>query len=84
MESLCKAFLAETVERIAKNRCVIEATPVLRRMLRERLNSELFRNVSVHEFYRLKAFITLERVNTITKIRCSGVVNFDCMQMTLL
>ena len=26
--------------------------------------SELFRNVSVHEFYRLKALITLEQVNT--------------------
>ena len=30
----------------------------------ERLNLELFRNVSVHEFYRLKALITLEQVNT--------------------
>ena len=30
----------------------------------ERLNLELFRNVSVHEFYRLKAFITLEQVIT--------------------
>ena len=28
----------------------------------ERLNLELFRNVSVHEFYRLKALITLEQV----------------------
>ena len=30
----------------------------------ERLNLELFRNVSVREFYRLKAFITLEQVIT--------------------
>ena len=30
----------------------------------ERLNLELFRNVSVDEFYRLKALITLEQVNT--------------------
>ena len=29
-----------------------------------RLNLELFGNVSVHEFYRLKALITLEQVNT--------------------
>ena len=29
-----------------------------------RLNLELFRNVLVHEFYRLKALITLEEVNT--------------------
>ena len=28
------------------------------------LNLELFRNVSVHEFYRFKALITLEQVNT--------------------
>ena len=42
-----------------KNRCVIEATHVLGRKL-----LELFRNVSVHEFYRLKALIILEQVNT--------------------
>ena len=30
----------------------------------ERLNLEFFRNVSVYEFYRLKALITLEQVNT--------------------
>ena len=29
-----------------------------------RLNLELVGNVSVHEFYRLKALITLEQVNT--------------------
>ena len=31
--------------------------------LKESLNLELFRNVSVHEFYRLKALISLEQVN---------------------
>ena len=36
----------------------------LRDQSQERLNLELFRNVSVHEFYRLKALITLEQVNT--------------------
>ena len=43
-----------------------EATHVLRRELRrdERLNLELFRDVSVPEFYRLKALITLEQVDT--------------------
>ena len=30
----------------------------------ESLNLELFGNVSVHEFYDLKALITLEQVNT--------------------
>ena len=29
-----------------------------------KINLKLFRNVSVHEFYRLKALITLEQVNT--------------------
>ena len=28
---------------------------------------ELFRNVAVHEFYRLKALITLEQMNTSVK-----------------
>ena len=62
-ESLCQAFLAETMETGTKNLCVIEATHVLKKAL-ERLNFERFRNVSVHEFYRLKALITLEQVNT--------------------
>ena len=31
---------------------------------KESLGSELFRIGSVHEFYRLKALITLEQVNT--------------------
>ena len=30
----------------------------------ERLNLQLFRNVSVHEFYRFKALITFEQVYT--------------------
>ena len=29
-----------------------------------KINLKLFRNVSVHEFYGLKALITLEQVNT--------------------
>ena len=33
--SLCRTFLAETVETGTKNRCVIEATHVLRRKLRK-------------------------------------------------
>ena len=33
--SLCQAFLAETVETGTKNRCVIEATHILRRKLRK-------------------------------------------------
>ena len=57
------AFLAETVETGTKNRCLIEATHVLRRKLRKK-NLRLFRNESVHEFYRLKALITLEQVST--------------------
>ena len=34
-ESLCQAFLAETMETGNKNRCVMEATHVLRRKLRK-------------------------------------------------
>ena len=56
------AFLAETVKTGTKNRCVIEATHVLQRKLKK--NLEIFWNVSVHKFYRMKEFITLEEVNT--------------------
>ena len=34
-ESLCQAFLAESVETGTRNRCVIEATHVLRRKIRK-------------------------------------------------
>ena len=57
---------------------------------------ELFRKGSVLEFYRLKALITLEQVNTSVvekkknlteqnfdgEANWSGVANFHCMQMT--
>ena len=48
---------------------------------------ELFQNVSVHEFYRLKELITLEQVNTsywvfFSKTATEGVVNFYWMQMS--
>ena len=58
-ESLCQAFLAETVETGNKNRWVTEATHVLRKKA-----FRAFLNVSVHEFYRLKALIALEQMNT--------------------
>ena len=59
---------------------------------------ELFQHGSVHEFYRLKALITLEQVNTSVvgknknlteqafdgEGNWSGVVNFHCMQMVLV
>ena len=61
---MCQAFLANTLETGTKNGCVIEATHVLRRKLRkDKISVELFRNVSVHKFYSLKALITLEQVN---------------------
>ena len=63
--SFSSASFSKLPETGTKNRCVIEVTHFLRRKLRERLNLELFRNMSVHEFYRLKALITLEQVNTI-------------------
>ena len=59
---------------------------------------ELFRNASVHEFYSLKALINLEQVITSAvnkknkvneqnfggEANWSGVVNFHCMQMSLV
>ena len=58
---------------------------------------DLFRNGSAREFYRLKAVITLEQVNTSVVEKknlneqnfdsadyWSSVVNFHCMQMSLV
>ena len=58
----------------------------------------LFRNASVHEFYSLKALINLEQVITSAvnkknkvneqnfggEANSSDVVNFHCMQMSLV
>ena len=92
-ESWSKAFLAETWK-LGVN---IETRPTT--YLKD---SEFFRNGSVHEFYRLKALITLEQVNlqwskkeeslwpnfseTLPdgEANWSGVVNFHCMQMSLV
>jgi len=49
----------ETVETGNKNRCMTEALPKINKCA-----LELFRNKSVHEFYRLKELITLEQANT--------------------
>ena len=59
-------------------------------------NVELFRNGLVHEFYHLKALITLEQVNTSVVEKknlyeqhfdgvanWSGLLDFHCMQMGL-
>ena len=59
--------------------------------IKESLNLELFRNVSVHEFCRLKALISLEQVNITEcsekKIRISIskiVMVGHCMQISLV
>ena len=85
---MCQAFVADTEETGPKNRCMIEATHVLRRKLTERLNLELFRNMSVHEFYRLKALITLEPVNTTEwskkiRILISKIAMVGCGKLSL-
>ena len=51
---------------------------------------EFLRNGSVHEFYRSKALITLEQLNTSVETsmrwgyKLVGFVNFHCMQMSLV
>ena len=60
--SLCQVFLAETVETGTKMGDRSKACFAKKAL--ERLNLELFQNMSVHEFYRLKALITLKQVNT--------------------
>ena len=81
-------FLADTVENGTNNRCMIKATHVLQRKLRKRLNLELFRNVSVHKFYCLKALITLEQVNTTEwskkiRILISKIAMVGCCKLSL-
>ena len=74
----------ETVETGTKNRCVIEAMHVLRK-----LNLELFRNASVREFYRLKPLIALEQVNTTQwsqkkiRILISKIAMIGCCKLSL-
>ena len=54
--------------------------------------ASFFRNRSVHEFYCLKALITLEQVitsvvekkNNLAEQNLLAVVNFHCMQMGLV
>ena len=53
-----------------KNRCLTELK--LGMFCEDRLGLELFQNGSVHEFYRLKALITLEQVNTSVVERKKG------------
>ena len=76
----------------------IKATDYFHNIFRSRLSDPigLFRNASVHEFYTLKALITLEQVissvvNKKNKVNeqnfdgeanWSGVVNFHCMPMS--
>ena len=62
----------------------------------EKLRKNKFYKRTVHEFYRLKALITLEQVNTtvvgkkrtiflkLAKPGWFSVVNFHCMQMGLV
>ena len=60
--SLCQVFLAETVETGTKMGDRSKACFAKKAL--ERLNLELFQNMSVHEFYRLKTLITLKQVDT--------------------
>ena len=85
--SLCQAFLAETVETGTKMGDRSKACFAKKAL--ERLNLELFRNMSVHEFYRLKALITLEQVNTTEwskkkiRILISKIAMVGCCKLSL-
>ena len=59
---MCQAFLAETVETGTKMGDRSKACFAKKAL--KRLNLELFRNMSIHEFYHSKALITLKQVNT--------------------
>ena len=66
-ESLRQTFLEETVEIGNKNKILLRdrSHACFAKKAWERLNLEFFQNMSVHEFYRLKALITFKQVNTI-------------------
>ena len=92
-ESWSQGFLAETVETGDKNRDVSLRHASFGEESLEEIDAkyvELFRNGSGHEFYRMKALITLEQVNISVKTslvrlqNSSGVVNFHFMQMSLV
>ena len=54
--------------------------------IKKSLNLELFRNVSGHEFYRLKASITLEQVNITEcsiRISISKITMVGCGKLSL-
>ena len=56
--------------------------------IEESLNLELFRNVLVNEFYRLKALITLEQVNITEcskqiRISISKIAMVECGNLSL-
>ena len=61
--SLCQAFLADTVETGTKNRCVMEATNVLRRQLRK-IKFRAFRKRVGPRTLSLESVDYLEQVNT--------------------
>ena len=49
--------------------------------IKESLYLELFRNLSVHEFYRLNALITLEQVST---TECSKKIRISISKITMV
>ena len=56
--------------------------------IEESLNLELFRNVLVNEFYRLKALITLEQVNITEcskqiRISIRKIAMVECCELSL-
>ena len=69
-ESWSQGFLAETVETGDKNRDVSQRHASFGEESLEDIDAkyvELLRNGSGHEFYRMKALITLEQVNISVK-----------------
>ena len=77
----------DTVETGTKNRCEVEATMFCEESL-GKIKFRAFRNVSVHEFYRLKALITLEQVNTTEwskkiRILISKIAMVGCCKLSL-
>ena len=72
-----------------KNRCMIEATPDLRRKLTGKIKFGAFpKRQSVHEFYLLKGLITLEQVHTPEwwkkiRILISKTATIGCCKLSL-
>ena len=82
---MCQAFLAGTVETGAKNRCVIEATHVLRRRLTfpKRVGPRILSLESVDYFGTSEHYCVVEKIKIKIRILISKTAMVGCCKLSL-